>query len=128
MTLPSDLRYTESHEWVRREADGTLAVGITDFAQEALGDLVYIELPEAGRTVAAGDVIAVVESVKAASDIYAPVAGTVVAANAALKDAPEGVNQDAFAAWLFRLAPAGADDADRLMDAAAYAALTAAQK
>jgi len=128
MTVPTDLRYTESHEWVRTQPDGVLAVGITDFAQDALGDLVYIELPEVGRTVAAGDVVAVVESVKAASDIYAPVAGTVVAANAALKDAPEGLNQDAFASWLFRLQPADAGAADRLLDAAAYRAQIDAQK
>lgn len=128
MTLPADLRYTESHEWIRTEADGSLAVGITDFAQEALGDLVYIELPAVGRQVAAGDVIAVVESVKAASDIYAPVAGRVLAVNDTLKDAPEGLNKDAFGAWLFRLAPATADAAAQLMDATAYAAHTAAQK
>ena len=120
MTVPADLRYTESHEWVRTEADGSLLVGITDFAQDALGDLVYIELPQAGKTFAAGQVIAVVESVKAASDIYAPVAGTVVAVNDALKDAPEGLNQDAFAAWLFRLKPANAADTGALLDAAGY--------
>jgi len=120
MTIPADLRYTESHEWVRTEADGSLRVGITDFAQEALGDLVYIELPEAGKAYAAGQVIAVVESVKAASDIYAPVAGTVVAVNDALKDAPEGLNQDAFGAWLFRLAPVNPADTSGLLDAAAY--------
>lgn len=120
MTVPADLRYTESHEWVRTEADGSLLVGITDFAQEALGDLVYIELPETGKTYAAGQVIAVVESVKAASDIYAPVAGSVVAVNDALKDAPEGLNQDAFGAWLFRLKPAKAADTAGLLDAAGY--------
>jgi len=120
MTVPADLRYTESHEWVRSEADGSVQVGITDFAQEALGDLVYVELPEAGKSYAAGEVIAVVESVKAASDIYAPVAGTVLAANDALKDAPEGLNADAFGAWLFRLKPANAADVGALLDAAAY--------
>jgi glycine cleavage system H protein len=120
MTVPAELRYTESHEWVRTEADGSLLVGITDFAQDALGDLVYIELPETGKTYAARQVIAVVESVKAASDIYAPVAGTVVAVNDALKGAPEGLNQDAFGAWLFRLKPANAADTAALLDAAAY--------
>ena len=120
MTVPAELRYTESHEWVRTEADGSLLVGITDFAQDALGDLVYIELPEAGKTYAARQVIAVVESVKAASDIYAPVAGTVLAVNDALKAAPEGLNQDAFGAWLFRLKPANAADTAALLDAAAY--------
>jgi glycine cleavage system H protein len=120
MTVPADLRYTESHEWVRSEADGSLVVGITDFAQQALGDLVYVELPEAGKSYATGEVIAVVESVKAASDIYAPVAGTVLGANANLKDAPEGLNADAFGAWLFRLKPANAADVGALLDAAAY--------
>lgn len=120
MTVPADLRYTESHEWVRTEADGSLLVGITDFAQEALGDLVYIELPEVGRSYAARQVIAVVESVKAASDIYAPVAGTVLAVNDALKEAPEGLNQDAFGAWLFRLQPADAAASGALLDAAGY--------
>jgi glycine cleavage system H protein len=120
MSVPADLRYTESHEWVRTESDGSLLVGITDFAQEALGDLVYVELPEAGRSYAAGDVIAVVESVKAASDIYAPVAGTVLAANDALKDAPENLNADAFAAWLFRLKPVNVAEVGALLDAGAY--------
>ncbi len=120
MTLPTDLRYTASHEWVRTEPDGTLLVGITDFAQESLGDLVYVELPEAGKNFAAEAVIAVVESVKAASDIYAPVAGSVVEANASLKDKPEQINQDAFAAWLFRLRPQDAADVAGLMDAATY--------
>jgi glycine cleavage system H protein len=120
MTVPAELRYTESHDWVRTEADGSLLVGITDFAQEALGDLVYIELPLAGNAYAARQVIAVVESVKAASDIYAPVAGTVIAVNDTLKDAPEGLNQDAFGAWLFRLKPANPADTGTLLDAAGY--------
>jgi glycine cleavage system H protein len=120
MTVPAQLRYTESHEWVRTEADGSLLVGITDFAQEALGDLVFIELPEVGKAYAARQVIAVVESVKAASDIYAPVAGTVLAVNEALKDAPEGLNQDAFGAWLFRLQPADPAATGALLDAAGY--------
>ena len=122
MNVPADLKYTASHEWVRSEDDGTLTVGITDHAQEALGDLVFIELPAAGRTVTAGEVCAVVESVKAASDIYAPVAGTVVAANAAVVAAPETVNADAYANWFFKLKPANPGDADKLLDAAAYAA------
>jgi glycine cleavage system H protein len=120
MTVPNELRYAASHEWVRTEPDGSLLVGITDFAQEALGDLVYIELPELGKTYAAQQVIAVVESVKAASDIYAPVAGSVVAVNEALKDKPEELNHDAFAAWLFRLQPQNLADVGRLLDAAAY--------
>jgi glycine cleavage system H protein len=122
MKFPTDLRYAPSHEWVRTEADGKLLVGITDFAQDALGDLVYIELPAVGKTFAAGDVIAVVESVKAASDIYAPVAGTVLAVNEALKDKPEALNHDAFAAWLFRLQAKDVADVGRLLDAAAYRA------
>src|SRR5512143_4143991 len=98
MNIPANLRYTASHEWVRTEADGTVSIGITDHAQAALGDLVYLELPEVGRKVAAAEACAVVESVKAASDVYAPVAGEVVAVNSALADAPEQVNQDAYAA------------------------------
>ena len=97
MNVPAELKYTESHEWIRAESDGTLTIGITDHAQEALGDLVFIELPPVGRKVAAGEACAVVESVKAASDIYAPVAGEVVAANDEVVDAPEKVNADAYA-------------------------------
>ena len=106
MKLPPDLRYTETHEWVRRESDGTLSVGITEHAQEQLGDIVFLEMPEAGRKVAARESVGVVESVKAASDIYAPVAGEIVAANGDLGTSPEKVNADAFAAWIFRLRPA----------------------
>lgn len=122
MSLPATLKYTTSHEWVRTDADGTVAVGITDHAQAALGDLVFLELPKVGRAVAAGEACAVVESVKAASDVYAPVAGEVVAVNDALAQAPEGVNEDAWAAWLFRLKPASAADTAGLLDAAAYEA------
>jgi glycine cleavage system H protein len=122
MNVPQDLRYTASHEWVRSEADGTVTVGITDHAQEALGDLVYIELPAVGRVVAAAEACAVVESVKAASDIYAPVAGEVTAVNADLPATPEVVNQDAYAAWLFRLKPADPGAVGALLDAAAYTA------
>ncbi len=120
MNIPAELRYTESHEWVRKEADGTVSVGITDHAQSALGDIVFVEPPKSGRTVAAGESVGVVESVKAASDIYAPVAGEVVAANAELGDAPEKVNQDAYGAWLYRLRPESAAAVDALLDAAAY--------
>ncbi len=120
MNIPSDLKYTRSHEWIRLESDGTITVGITDHAQELLGDLVFIELPELGKELAAGQEAAVVESVKAAADVYAPVAGTVVEVNSALVDAPEGVNQDAYAAWLFVMAPAAAAEVDGLLDAAAY--------
>ena len=120
MKLPQDLRYTESHEWVRREKDGTVAIGITDHAQEQLGDIVFVEAPQVGRKVKAGEAIGVVESVKAASDIYAPVGGEIVAANADLSASPEKVNQDAFASWMFRIKPDNAGDVDKLLDAAAY--------
>ena len=128
MSMPAGLKYTESHEWIRREADGNLSVGITAFAQEALGDMVFVELPEVGRALAKGEACAVVESVKAASDVYAPVAGTVTAVNSALTEQPELVNTDAFAAWMFRLKPVNAADVDTLLDAAAYQANVDAQK
>ena len=120
MNIPSDLKYTRSHEWVRSEGDGTFSVGITDHAQELLGDLVFIELPEVGRELAAEQEAAVVESVKAAADVYAPVAGSVVEVNQTVVDAPERVNQDPYTAWLFRMRPAAASDLDALLDAAAY--------
>jgi glycine cleavage system H protein len=122
MNVPEQLRYTASHEWVRQEPDGTVSIGITDHAQSALGDLVYIELPAIGRSVAAGEACAVVESVKAASDLYSPLAGEVVAVNDALPGAPEQANQDAYAAWFFRLKPSESGAIARLLDAAAYAA------
>lgn len=122
MNVPQDLKYTASHEWVRNEADGTVTVGITDHAQEALGDLVYIELPAVGRVVTAAEACAVVESVKAASDIYAPVGGEVTAVNADLPATPEVVNQDAYAAWLFKLKPSDPGAVGKLLDAAAYTA------
>lgn len=122
MSNPSNLKYTASHEWIKVEADGTLTVGVTDHAQEALGDVVFLELPEAGRQVAAEEACAVIESVKAASDIYAPVAGEIVANNQAAADAPESVNSDAFGTWLFKIKPANAGDADKLLDAAGYEA------
>lgn len=120
MKLPQDLRYTASHEWVRREPDGLVSVGITDHAQEQLGDIVFVEAPQVGRKVAAGEAVGVVESVKAASDIYAPVAGVIAATNAELGTSPEQVNQDAFDAWMFRIKPANPADVDKLLDAAAY--------
>lgn len=118
--VPSSLKYTKSHEWVRVEDDGTLTIGVTDHAQEALGDIVFLELPEPGRQLAASEACAVIESVKAASDIYAPVAGEVLAANQDASDAPESVNADAYSAWLFKLKPTNAADVAALMDAAAY--------
>lgn len=120
MSLPTNLKYTDSHEWVRVESDGTLTIGITDHAQEALGDIVFLELPDMGKKLAARDSCAVVESVKAASDIYAPVAGEVIAVNAEAVAAPESINEDAYANWLFKLKPANAADVNGLMDAAAY--------
>lgn len=118
--IPAELRYTTSHEWVRVEADGTLTVGVTDHAQQALGDVVFLELPEAGRVVEAGESVAVIESVKAASDIYAPVAGEVIANNEEAVNAPEGVNEDAYGAWLFKIKPADANAVNDLLDAEGY--------
>lgn len=120
MSIPADLKYTPSHEWVRVETDGTLTVGITHHAQDLLGDMVFIENPAPGRALAKGEECAVVESVKAASDVYAPVAGEVVAANAEVESSPESVNADAYAAWLFRIKPVDTSEVDALLDAAAY--------
>jgi glycine cleavage system H protein len=120
MTIPADLKYTPSHEWVRVETDGTLTVGITHHAQDLLGDMVFIENPAPGRSLAKGEECAVVESVKAASDVYAPVAGEVIAANNDVESSPEAVNKDAYAAWMFKLKPANAGDVGELLDAAAY--------
>ncbi len=122
MSIPAELKYTESHEWVRREGDGLLTIGITDFAQESLGDMVFVELPEVDRVLAKGEACAVVESVKAASDVYAPVAGQVVAVNATLAEKPELINTNAFEAWMFKLRPANAADIEGLLDAARYQA------
>ncbi len=117
--IPSDLRFTKSHEWVRQTKAGAVEIGITDHAQEALGDLVFVEVPEAGRALKSGDACAVVESVKAASDVYSPLAGTVTASNAALADKPELLNQDPYGeGWLFRLETSA--DLGALMSAAAY--------
>src|ERR1700749_2183505 len=99
MSVPADLKYTESHEWIRLDSDGTVTVGITDHAQEALGDIVFLELPDAGKTVSAGDAIAVIESVKAASDIYAPIAGEIVESNAELAGTPDKINGEPYASW-----------------------------
>jgi glycine cleavage system H protein len=123
-TIPAELKYSKSHEWARSESDGTVTVGITDHAQDLLGDMVYVELPEAGRTLDAGQECAVVESVKAASDVYCPVAGEVVAVNEALADSPELVNKDPYGeGWMMRIKPAAADAMDDLLDADAYQAL-----
>ncbi len=126
MNIPADLKYAKTHEWARLTDEGLVTVGITDHAQEALGDIVFLDLPQVGRRVAAGEECAVVESVKAASDIYAPVAGEIVAVNQAAADAPESVNQDAYAAWLFKIKPDDAAELDGLLDAAAYAGVAEA--
>ena len=125
--VPADRRYTTSHEWLQPHADGSITVGITDHAQHALGDLVFVEVPEAGRRVAAGEACAVVESVKAASDVYSPIAGEVLEGNAELAAAPEKINADPYGAgWLWRLKAANAAELEALLDARAYAALLAA--
>ena len=127
MNVPGDLKYTTSHEWVRQESDGSVTIGITDFAQDALGDLVFVEAPEVGRTLKAREACAVVESVKAASDVYAPIAGEVIASNDELKDKPEAINEDAFSAWIFKIKPTNAADMASLMNAEAYKQNIAAQ-
>jgi glycine cleavage system H protein len=119
--VPQELKYTKSHEWILVGDDGQVTVGITDHAQELLGDMVFVELPEVDSSVAAGDECAVVESVKAASDVYSPVSGTVVAINESLADAPELINEDPYGeGWMFRLQVSGTDQLDGLLDAAAY--------
>jgi glycine cleavage system H protein len=123
---PTDLRYTNSHEWLRDEGDGTVTIGITEHAQELLGDLVFVDLPEVGTALAAGDDCAVVESVKAASDVYSPVSGEVIAVNETLDGAPETINEDAFGdGWIFKLKLDDAAELDGLLDAEAYDALVA---
>lgn len=122
--VPEELRYTKSHEWIRLNDDGNITVGITDHAQELLGDLVYVELPDVGRTVGEGDELAVVESVKAASDVYSPLAGEVAEVNAQLIDAPELVNSDPYGVgWLFKITPNDAGEVDDLLDPDEYAEL-----
>jgi glycine cleavage system H protein len=119
--VPKDLRYAKSHEWAKKQSDGTVVIGITDHAQSALGDLVFVEVPKAGRKLNAGEACAVVESVKAASDVYAPISGEVVDANATLANAPETLNQDPYGkGWMFKLKPANAAELDKLLDAAGY--------
>ena len=123
MSNPSNLKYTASHEWVRSEADGTISIGITQHAQEALGDMVFVETPAVGRKLKANEECAVVESVKAAADVYAPISGEVVAVNKELDNTPEAINTDPYAAWMFRMKPDNAADVAALMDAAAYQAV-----
>src|ERR1017187_10402778 len=123
MSNPSNLKYTASHEWVKTEADGTITIGITQHAQELLGDMVFVEAPAAGRKLKAKEECAVVESVKAAADVYAPVAGEVIAANSELDSAPEQINSDPYGAWIFKLKPDSAADVAGLLDATAYQAV-----
>ena len=123
MSNPSNLKYTASHEWVKTEADGTISIGITQHAQELLGDMVYVEAPEAGRKLKAKEECAVVESVKAAADVYAPVSGEVTAVNSALDSSPEAINSDPYGAWIFKMKPDNAADIAALLDAAAYQAV-----
>ena len=120
--IPAALRFAESHEWARLEADGTVTVGISDHAQEALGDVVFVELAEVGKVFAAGDAAGVVESVKAASDIYSPVSGEVIAVNDELADAPESLNEKPYEAWIFKLKPSNPAELEKLLDAAGYKA------
>ena len=122
MNIPTDLKYTESHEWIRSEPDGTLTIGITDHAQDALGDLVFIELPAVGEIFAEQENCVVLESVKAASDAYAPVAGEIVAVNSSIVDKPESLNAAPYDSWLFKMKPAAGASLAGLLDAAGYAA------
>lgn len=128
MTTPDNLKYTKSHEWVKQEADGTLTVGITFHAQDMLGDVVFVENPAVGRKVKQDEECGVIESVKAASDIYAPLSGEIVAANGELADAPEKINQDPYAAWMFRIKPDNPAELAGLLDAAAYQKIAEAEK
>jgi len=128
MTVPTDLKYTDSHEWARLNADGTVSIGITHHAQDRLGDLVFVENPQVGKRFQKGQECGVVESVKAASDIYAPISGEVVAINEELSAAPERINQDAYAAWMFKLKPSDPSELGTLLDAAAYQRLIDAEE
>ncbi len=122
--IPNELKYASSHEWVRKEDDGTYTVGISEHAQELLGDMVFVELPEVGSEVSAGDDVAVAESVKAASDVYSPLSGEIVAVNEALEDAPETVNSDPYSdGWLFRIKASDEGELDDLLDAEGYQAV-----
>ena len=128
MTTPDNLKYTKSHEWVKQEADGTATVGITFHAQSQLGDVVFVENPAVGRKVKQGEECGVIESVKAAADIYAPLSGEIVAANDELADAPEKINQDPYSAWMFRIKPGNPAELAGLLDAAAYQKIADAEK
>ncbi|MDC0672772.1 glycine cleavage system protein GcvH [Nannocystis radixulma] len=118
--VPAELKYTDQHEWVHVEADGTWTVGVTDHAQQTLGDIVFVELPEVGRTVSTGDAVGTIESVKAVSEIYSPASGKVIAVNEEVSDAPEEINEDPYGTWIFKLKPEAGASTDNLLDAAAY--------
>ncbi len=123
--VPTDLRYAKSHEWVKRESDGTVVIGITDYAQNSLGDITYVQTPRIGARLKLGEVYGVVESVKAASDLYAPISGEVIAVNGELEQKPEAVNREPYeAGWMLRLKPDNPAEIDALLDASAYARLT----
>ncbi len=122
-TIPAELRYANTHEWARLESDGTVSVGITDHAQEALGDVVYIELPTLNSILTAEQAVGVVESVKAASDIHAPISGTVIAVNEGLTEAPESVNTHPYQSWFYRIQPSNPEDLQQLLDANGYQAI-----
>ncbi len=128
MSTPADLKYSRSHEWVRVEPDGTATIGITFHAQDQLGDIVFVQNPDVGRTLKQGDECGVIESVKAAADIFAPLSGEVVAVNDELETAPQRINEDPYAAWLFRLKPADGGELAGLLDAAAYEQVAAEDK
>ncbi len=123
MSIPTDLKYTNSHEWVKPESDGTVTIGVTHHAQELLGDMVFVELPQVGRELAQKEECAVAESVKAAADVYAPISGEVIAVNSDLESEPEKINQDSYNAWLFKLKPSNAAELDGLLDATGYQTL-----
>jgi glycine cleavage system H protein len=128
MATPEHLKYTDEHEWLKAEPDGTYTVGVTDHAQDALGDVVFVQNPEIGRKVKKGEQIGVIESVKAAADIVAPLSGEIVAVNAELEDSPEKINEDPYSTWMFRLRPDDASELGSLVDAAAYDAIAAADQ
>ena len=128
MNIPAELKYTKTHEWARLEADGLVSVGITHHAQELLGDMVFVENPQIGRKLGGNEDCAVVESVKAASDVYAPVAGEVVAANAELENAPQRINEDPYGAWMFKIKPANPTELQGLLTAAQYRELVESEE
>lgn len=120
MNIPTHLKYTKSHEWVKLEEDGTATTGITNHAQELLGDMVFVEIPQVGRHLKQGEECAVVESVKAAADVYAPISGEVITTNPELESAPEKINEDAYSAWLYKIKPSNVEDLNDLLDSVGY--------